>query len=131
MRKEIKTENAPAAIGPYSQAVEAGGFLFVSGQIPINPADGSIPDGITAQTEQVLKNVSAILAADNLTLKDVIKTTVFLHHMDDRNDMNEVYAKFFPPPYPPRSTIEVSALPRDALVEIECVAITKRPRKKQ
>ncbi len=121
--KAISTEKAPAAIGPYSQAVEAGGFVFASGQLPIDPATGAFAEGgIKEQTRQSLKNASEILAAAGLTMADVVKTTVFLADMGDFAAMNEVYSSFFNTPYPARSAVAVKTLPKGALVEIECIA---------
>ncbi|MCX5791695.1 MAG: RidA family protein [Elusimicrobia bacterium] len=123
MKKIISTTNAPAAIGPYSQAVEAGGLIFISGQLPIDPATGAMaPAGIKAQTEAVLKNIDGILKAEGLALENVLKTTVFMADLGQFAQMNEVYSKFFPANAPARATIEVKALPRAALVEIEAVA---------
>lgn len=120
----IHTEKAPAAIGPYSQAVDSGaGFVFVSGQLPIDPATGAFPEGgIQAQTRQSLKNAASILEAAGLSLKNVVKTTVFLSDMTDFAAMNEVYADFFSAPFPARSAVAVKTLPKGALVEIECIA---------
>jgi 2-iminobutanoate/2-iminopropanoate deaminase len=122
--KPISTSNAPAAIGPYSQAVDSGaGLVFLSGQLPIDPATGAFPEGgIQAQTRQSLRNVQAILAAAGLSLAHVVKTTVFLSDMADFAAMNEVYASFFAEPFPARSAVAVKALPKGALVEIECIA---------
>ncbi len=123
MKTSIKTDHAPAAIGPYAQAVAAGGFLFTSGQLPIDPATGEfVPGGIAEQTEQVLKNIQAVLAAADADLSHLVKTTVFLKDMGDFAAMNAVYARFFPENPPARSTIEVARLPKDSLVEIETVA---------
>ena len=125
MKVRVQTENAPAAIGPYSQAIKANGFVFVSGQIPINPATGEfVSGGIREQTEQVLKNVSAALEASGSSLDQVVKTTVFLADMEDYPGMNEVYAAFFRENPPARATVAVSGLPRNARVEIEAVAVT-------
>jgi 2-iminobutanoate/2-iminopropanoate deaminase len=119
----ITTGRAPAAIGPYSQAVRSGSFLFCSGQIPLDPATGQLVEGgIEAQTAQVLDNLTAVLAAAGLTLRDVVKTTVFLVSMDDFPAMNEVYARYFDEDPPARSTIGVAALPKGARVEIEAIA---------
>lgn len=127
MKKSISTNAAPGAIGPYSQAIEAktanSSFVFASGQIPINPADGTIPEGIKAQTAQSLANVKAILAEAGLTLENVVKTTVFLAEMGDFAAMNEVYAQAFSAPYPARSAVAVKELPKQVLVEIEVIAI--------
>ena len=122
--KSISTSNAPAAIGPYSQAVDSGaGLVFLSGQLPIDPATGAFPEGgIQAQTRQSLSNVQAILAAAGLSMANVVKTTVFLADMGDFAAMNEVYASFFAEPFPARSAVAAKALPKGALVEIECIA---------
>ena len=121
----IATTNAPAAIGPYSQAVCVGGLVFLSGQLAIDPATGNLVEGgIQAQTEQSLKNIEAILAEADLTVDNVIKTTVFLQHMSDFAAMNAVYAEFFTQgSYPARSAVEVGALPKGGLVEIECICV--------
>ena len=126
MKKNIiATTNAPAAIGPYSQAIDCGSLLITSGQIPIDPATGNLVEGdITAQTRQSLTNVKAILEAAGLTMDNVAKTTVFLAHMSDFAAMNAVYAEFFTEGnYPARSAVEVGALPKGALVEIETICI--------
>ncbi len=122
MKKVIATTAAPGAIGPYSQAIDAGAFVFASGQIPINPATGEIPEGIKAQTAQSLVNVKAILEAAGLTMDNVVKTTVFLSDMDNFAPMNEVYAEAFAAPYPARSAVAVRTLPKNVLVEIEVLA---------
>ena len=123
MSEIIKTDNAPGAIGPYSQAVKAGGFVFCSGQIPIDPATGEfVSEDVAEQTEQVLKNLSAVLKAAGTSLDNVVKTTVFLADMNDFTAMNDVYAKFFSEHKPARATVQAARLPRDARVEIECVA---------
>ncbi|MFG6386150.1 MAG: RidA family protein [Muribaculaceae bacterium] len=122
MKKVIATLNAPGAIGPYNQAIDTGTFVFASGQIPINPADGSIPHGIKAQTQQAISNVVAILNEAGLTLENVVKTTVYLHDMGDFQAMNEVYGESFPAPYPARSAVAVKELPKKVLVEIEVIA---------
>ncbi|MGH2720174.1 MAG: RidA family protein [Actinomycetota bacterium] len=123
MREVVSTERAPAAIGPYSQAVRAGGYLFCSGQIPLDPATGALVEGgIAEQTAQVLDNVTAVLAAAGLTPADVVKTTVFLAAMEDFAAMNDVYARCFTDAPPARSTVAVKALPKGALVEIEVLA---------
>ena len=124
MKTEIKAEKAPTAIGPYSQAIVADGFMFLSGQLPIEPVSGTMPSGIAAQTGQVLQNVIAVLSARGLTLSDVVKSTVYLRDMQDFADMNSVYAAYFTAPYPARATIGVAALPKGALVEIDCIAVT-------
>ncbi len=122
MKKVIATTNAPGAIGPYSQAIDLGTFVYASGQIPLNPADGTIPEGIKAQTAQSLANVKAILAEAGLTMANVVKTTVFLADMADFAAMNEVYAEAFEAPYPARSAVAVRELPKQVLVEIEVLA---------
>ena len=123
MKKEVRTEKAPKAIGPYSQAVIAGGFIFASGQIPLIPATGELNTGtIEDQTRQVLQNLSAVLEAAGASLTDVVKTTVFLQDMNDFGKMNVVYAEFFKPPFPARAAVQVARLPRDVKVEIEAVA---------
>ena len=120
--KIVHTESAPAAIGPYSQGVVANGFLFTAGQIAIDPASGQIVQGnVAAQTERVMKNLTAVLATVNATWKDVVKTTVFLHDMNDFPTVNEVYGKALGDARPARSTVQVSALPRGMMVEIEAV----------
>ena len=121
--EKIATEKAPAAIGPYSQAVKVGNLLFISGQIPVDPATGAIAEGITAQATQSLTNIKNILAEAGLDMSAVVKTTVFLKDMGDFVAMNEVYAKFFEgTTYPARSAVEVARLPKDVLVEIETIA---------
>jgi len=123
MKKAVHTNNAPAAIGPYSQAVVANGFVFLSGQLPINPETGLFPEGgVKAQTLQSINNIKAILAEEGLTLSDVVKTTVFLADMGDFGEMNAVYADCFEGPFPARSAVAVKDLPKGALVEIECIA---------
>lgn len=124
MRQRVQTDNAPAAIGPYSQAIKANGFVFVSGQVGFDPKTGEfVPGGVAEQTEQVLKNVSAVLEAAGSSLDQVVKTTVFLADMKEFSAMNEVYAKFFSEPPPARATVAAAGLPRDARVEIEVVAL--------
>lgn len=122
MKKEINAAGAPGAIGPYSQAIEAGGFLYVSGQLPINAADGSMPEDIKGQTTQSLENVKAILAEAGATMDNVVKTTVFLADMSLFVPMNEVYATYFAKPFPARCAFAVKELPKQALVEIEVIA---------
>ena len=123
-KKMVATQAAPAAIGPYSQAVILGGMLYTSGQIPLDPATGNfVEGGVAEQTRQSLLNVQAILAAAGLTLENVVKTTVFLKDMNDFAAMNEVYATFFPSNPPARSAVQVGKLPRDAMVEIEAIAV--------
>ena len=124
MRERIQTDNAPAAIGPYSQAIKAGGFVFVSGQIPIDPRTGQfVEGGIAEQTRQVLTNVKAVLEGAGSGLDRVVKTTVFLADMKEFGGMNEVYSTFFSEPPPARATVAAAGLPRDARVEIEVVAL--------
>ena len=123
MKKVITTTKAPAAIGPYSQAIQVENLVYTSGQIPIDPATGVfVEGGIKAQTRQSLLNVKAILEEAGLTMSDVVKTTVFMADMNDFSDMNTVYAEFFAEPYPARSAVAVKTLPKGALVEIEAVA---------
>lgn len=123
--KKLQTPNAPAAIGPYSQAVQAGGSIYVSGQLPINPATGEFAGAdIRAQARQSLENIKAILAAAGTDMAHVVKTTVLLQDMADFAAMNEVYAEYFSEPYPARAAFQVAKLPKDALVEIEAVAVT-------
>ena len=124
MKEIIATEDAPRAIGPYSQAVRAGNFVFASGQIPIDPATGEFgPGGIAEQTEQVLKNLTALFAAAGVGLDQIVKTTVFLADMNDFTAMNEVYGRFFSEAPPARATVQAARLPRDAKVEIEAIAV--------
>lgn len=121
--KQISTQNAPAAIGPYSQAIEVNGFVYASGQLPIDPATGAFPEGgVNEQTRQSLLNVKAILEEAGLALSNVVKTTVYLADMGDFAAMNEVYSQFFAQPFPARSAIAVKALPKGALVEVEVIA---------
>lgn len=121
--KQISTQNAPAAIGPYSQAIEVNGFVYASGQLPIDPATGAFPEGgVKEQTRQSILNVKAILEEAGLALSNVVKTTVYLADMGDFAAMNEVYSQFFTQPFPARSAIAVKALPKGALVEVEVVA---------
>ena len=123
MMKALNTEKAPAAIGPYSQAIEVNGMVFTSGQLPIDPATGVFPEGgINEQTRQSLLNIKAILNSEGLDMCNVVKTTVFLADMGDFAAMNEVYSQFFQAPFPARSAIAVKALPKGAMVEIECIA---------
>lgn len=122
MKKTIATTNAPGAIGPYSQAIDCGDFLFASGQIPVDPTTGLIPEGITAQAHQSLANVKAILTAAGLTMDNVVKTTVFISDMSLFADLNAVYAEAFSEPYPARSCVAVKELPKQVLVEIEVIA---------
>ena len=122
MKKVIATNNAPAAIGPYSQAIQVGNLVITSGQLPIDPATGAFPEGIEAQSRQSLKNVQAVLAEAGTGMDKVIKTTVFLSDMNNFGAMNEVYKEFFTSDFPARSAVQVARLPKDALVEIEAIA---------
>jgi 2-iminobutanoate/2-iminopropanoate deaminase len=123
MREIVSTDKAPGAIGPYSQAIKTGGMLFCSGQIPIDPVTGEfVSNEIAEQTEQVLKNLSAVLEAGGMSLSNVVKTTVFLADMSDFAAMNEVYGRYFSENKPARATVQAARLPRDAKVEIECIA---------
>jgi 2-iminobutanoate/2-iminopropanoate deaminase len=124
VRERVQTDRAPTAIGPYSQAIRAGGFVFASGQIPTDPATGEfVKGGVAEQTEQVLKNLAAVLEAAGSGLDKVVKTPVFLADMKEFAQMNEVYAKFFTGAPPARATVAAAGLPRDARVEIEAVAL--------
>ncbi|MBI1876571.1 MAG: RidA family protein [Acidobacteria bacterium] len=124
MREAVSTTGAPQAIGPYSQAIRAGSFLFVSGQIPLDPATGSMVDGdVGAQTRRVLDNVGAILKAVGASYENVVRTTVFLVDMNDFAAMNQVYATYFPSQAPARSTVQAARLPKDARVEIDVIAV--------
>ncbi len=123
MKKAIATDRAPQAIGPYSQAIQAGNFLFISGQIPLNPEDGTIVShNIEKQTHQVLKNIEAILTEAGYSLSDVVKTTVFLKDMSDFETVNTIYGQYFKHPFPARCAVEVGRLPKDVKVEIEAIA---------
>lgn len=125
MHKEaIHTERAPKAIGPYSQGVKIGRYLFLSGQIPIDPSTGElVSDGIEAQTRQVLKNLRAVLEDAGASMRDVVKTTVYLKDLSTFGDMNAIYGEFFTQPYPARATVEVKGLPKGAAVEIDAIAV--------
>lgn len=123
--KAIIAENAPAAIGPYSAGIRAGSTVYVSGQLPADPATGSFPEGIEAQTRQSLNNLKAILEAEGLSMSNVVKTTVLLSDIANFAAMNSVYAEFFSAPYPARAAFQVAALPKAALVEIEAVAVAE------
>ena len=126
LREIIATDQAPRAIGPYSQAIRAGNLLFCSGQIPIDPSTGEfVSGGVAEQTEQVMRNLSAVLSAGESSLKHVVKTTVFLADMDDFTAMNEVYGRFFGENPPARATVQAARLPRDAKVEIEAIAVVE------
>lgn len=124
MKKSISTQKAPAAIGPYSQAIEANGMVFLSGQLPIDPATGAFPEGgVKEQTVQVFENIKAVLSEAGLTTDNIVKTTVFLSDMSSFGEMNEVYAGQFGGIFPARSAFAVKTLPKDALVEIEVIAV--------
>ncbi|MBR2180288.1 MAG: RidA family protein [Oscillospiraceae bacterium] len=120
--KEIQTNNAPAAVGPYSQAVVTNNMLFTSGQIPVNPLTGEIPDGIEAQANQVFTNLKNLLEAAGTSLAKAVKTTVFIQNMDDFAKVNQIYETYFSAPYPARSCVEVSKLPKGVLIEVEAIA---------
>jgi 2-iminobutanoate/2-iminopropanoate deaminase len=123
MKTSVSTADAPKAVGPYSQAIRAGGWLFVAGQIPLDPVTGDLVGGdITAQARRVLDNIGAILRAGDLSFADVARTTVFLADMNDLAAMNQVYGSYFSAPYPARATVQVARLPRDVRVEIEAIA---------
>ena len=123
MKNVISTDKAPAAIGPYSQAIEENGMVYTSGIIPVVPETGEIPEGSAAQAKQALTNLSNLLAAAGTDMNHVVKTTVFIKEMNDFGAINEVYATFFEGDFPARSCVEVARLPKDALVEIECIAV--------
>ncbi len=124
MKETISTTNAPGAIGPYSQAIKAGGMVFCSGQIPIDVATGEfVSEAVSEQTEQVLRNLSEVLSAAGTSLDNVVKTTVFLADMNDFAEMNEVYGRYFTDNKPARATVQAARLPRDAKVEIDCIAL--------
>ncbi len=123
-KKRIHTNDAPAAVGPYSQAIRVGDYVFTAGQVALNPTSGElVGNDVATQTEQVMSNLRAVLVAAGAGLEHVIKTTVFLQSMGDFAAMNAVYAQHFPEPFPARSTVEVGALPKGGLVEIECIAL--------
>lgn len=123
MKKIISTDKAPAAIGPYSQAIEVNGMVYTSGVIPVNPATGEIPEGIDAQADQAIGNLCALLKEAGTSADNVIKTTVFIKEMDDFAKVNTVYAKYFEKDCPARSCVEVARLPKDVLIEIETIAV--------
>ena len=126
MKKIVNTDKAPAAIGPYAQAVEIDGLVITSGQLPIDPATGAFPEGIAEQTRQSLTNIKNILASEGIGMDQVIRVGVFLKDMNTFGDMNEVYGEFFEGDYPARAAVEVARLPKDALVEIEAVAVAEK-----
>ena len=123
MKKVIATDKAPAAIGPYSQAIEVNGMVYTSGIIPVDPATGTIPEGSVAQAEQAFTNLKNLLEAAGTDISQVVKTTVFIKEMNDFGEINEVYAKYFTEPYPSRSCVEVARLPKDVMLEIEAIAL--------
>ena len=123
MKKVIATDKAPAAIGPYSQAIEVNGMVYTSGIIPVDPATGNIPEGSVAQAEQAFLNMKNLLEAAGTDISQVVKTTVFIKEMNDIGAINEVYAKYFTEPYPSRSCVEVARLPKDVMLEIEAIAL--------
>lgn len=123
--KQISTNNAPQAIGPYSQAIISGNLVFASGQIPIDPATGNIAEGLEAQSHQVFKNIKNLLEAAGTSIDNVIKTTVFIKDMNDFAKINEIYAQYFTEPFPARSCVEVARLPKDVLLETEVIAEIK------
>lgn len=128
-KKVIATDAAPKAVGPYSQAIQAGNFLFLSGQLALNPQNGEmVGSDISTQTKQVIENIKGVLGAAGASLADVVKTTVFLQNMGDFSQMNEVYKQYFGDSAPARSTVEVARLPKNALVEIESIAVVKSRR---
>ena len=119
----ISTDKAPAAIGPYSQAIEVNGMVYTSGQIPVNPATGEIPEGVEAQAKQAFSNIAALLAEAGSSIEKVVKTTVFIKNMEDFGKINVIYADYFTGTFPARSCVEVARLPKDVLLEIEAIAI--------
>ena len=123
--KTVSTEKAPAAIGPYSQAQIAGGFVFASGQIPIIPETGLLAEGLEAQAHQVFRNITALLTAAGSDISKAVKTTVFIKNMNDFGKINEIYAQYFTSPFPARSCVEVARLPKDVLLECEVIAVEK------
>ena len=123
MKKAISTDKAPAAIGPYSQAVEVGEMIYTSGVIPVNPESGEIPQGVQEQARQVFKNMTALLNAAGSSMESVVKTTVFIKDMNDFGAINEIYAEYFPGIFPARSCVEVARLPKDVLLEVEAIAV--------
>ncbi len=124
-KRAVEAPDAPKAVGPYSQAIVANGFVFAAGQIGTDPKTGTLVEGVEAQTEQVLRNIAAVLKASGSSMENVVKTTVFLADMNDFAKMNEIYARHFKAPFPARSTVQVARLPRDARIEIEAVALVR------
>ena len=131
MKNVISTDKAPAAIGPYSQAIEVNGTVYTSGIIPVVPATGEIPEGSVAQAQQAFENLSNLLEAAGTGMDKVVKTTVFIKEMNDFAAINEVYAKFFPSPFPSRSCVEVARLPNDVMREMEAIAVKERKDQKR
>lgn len=125
MKKVISTDNAPAAIGPYSQAIEVNGLVYTSGVIPVDPKTGEIPSDIESQAKQAIGNLINLLEASGCKASDVIKTTIFIKNMDDFGKINEIYAGYFEEPFPARSCVEVARLPKDVMIEIEAIAQCK------
>ena len=125
MVKEVYTDKAPAAIGPYSQAIQAGDYVFVSGQIPVDPKTGEVVEGIENQTKQVMENMKAVLNEAGASFSQVVKFTIFINSMDDFATINEIYGSYLEKPSPARATVEVSRLPKDVLVEMDAVVYTK------
>ena len=123
MKNVVKTDKAPGAIGPYSQGVQVGNTFYFSGQIALNPQTGEMPEGIEAQAKQALNNVKGLLESQGMDFSHVVKTTVFLDNMNDFTKVNEIYAQYFVEPYPARSAVEVGALPKGALIEVEVIAV--------
>lgn len=123
MKRVIKTNMAPGAIGPYSQGIDLGNMIFFSGQIPLDPLTGEMPEGIEKQTMRALENVKGLLESQGLDFSHVVKTTVYLNSMDDFTVMNNIYAQYFIEPYPARSAVEVARLPKDVLIEVEVIAV--------
>ena len=123
MKQVIGTEKAPAAIGPYSQAIEVNGMVYTSGVIPVDPATGEIPAGVEAQARQAFSNLANLLEAAGTSMAQAVKTTVFIKDMNDFSRINEIYAEYFTKPYPARSCVEVARLPKDVLLEIEVIAL--------
>lgn len=123
--KTVQTENAPKAVGPYSQAIIANGFVFCAGQIALDPQSGNLVEGIEKQTHQVIKNLQAVLESGESSLEHIVKTTIYIKDMNDYAKVNEIYGSYFADHKPARATVEVARLPKDALVEIEAIAITK------
>ena len=123
MKNVVKTNKAPGAIGPYSQGIQVGDMFFFSGQIPLNPETGTMPESIVDQAHQALTNVKGLLESQGLTFANVVKTTVFLDNIDDFTTVNEIYAQYFTEPFPARSAVEIGRLPKGALIEVEVIAV--------